>query len=384
VRWSWFVALAVVELLVVVPVFPGRANHDTDAMFREMVAEQYTDWWSPVLMALWRPFHELGFGIGFILAGQTAVLFAAVGSLVSPLFRRRWSAIAVTIVICLWPTTYAMLINVIRDTWFTVAVVAGLAVVFRARSPTAIHGSLLAASLVVIMAARQNGVLTLLALSFAAAAHWGLLRARSRTRRVALWGALAVVGVLLSLVAVEAMKGVISVQASGPETATFFVDLDELSTRSGTMLIPAAYRLDDVTIGDLAIERNYLAVELNFLTPSRRKGSGFDCPPTCVTRPVTHGSTRYGSTRMRTSRLAGSCSPVRRGGAGRRPRRTTPPPERADCSMLVRCVSANSRRATCRRSANPTSAGAESCTDRGSTSRSLRPQSWCEGGAGLL
>lgn len=49
-RWPWLVGLLIVLVLVVVPTFPGRANHDTDQMVRDMSAGVYTDWWSPLLM----------------------------------------------------------------------------------------------------------------------------------------------------------------------------------------------------------------------------------------------------------------------------------------------------------------------------------------------
>ena len=53
-------------------------------MVRDMDAGVHTDWWCPILMMLYRPFYELGFGIGFILLGQVSG-FISVGALIRPL-----------------------------------------------------------------------------------------------------------------------------------------------------------------------------------------------------------------------------------------------------------------------------------------------------------
>lgn len=257
-RWPWLVGLAVVQLLIVVPTFPGRANHDTDQMVQDMDVGVYWDWWSPLLMMAWRPLYELGFGIGYTQMGTVAVAFAAVGSLIRPLFSRQWSAVLGAAVICLFPTVYTMLISVIRDSWFTVAVVATLAVIFRTRRPAPIHGALLLLGLASIVAARQNGALVVVVLTFAACANWGLLRVQSSAvRRIATWSAVSLAVGIAALVGVRVLYAVTDVVPTGPETATFYVDLDEMSTRVGRILVPDEFLVEPVTLTDLAAARNY-------------------------------------------------------------------------------------------------------------------------------
>lgn len=257
-RWPWFVGLAVVQLLVVGPTFPGRANHDTDTMVRDMGVGVYWDWWSPTLMMMWRPFYEFGFGIGYIQVGTVAVAFAAIGSLIRPLFFRQWSAILAAVALCLFPSVYSMLITVIRDTWFAVAVVATLAVIFRTRRPAPIHGALVLLGFLLIVAARQNGAIVVVILAFAACANWGLLRIqRSTLHRLLAWSAASIAVGLLSLIGMRTLYAITDVVSTGPETATFYVDLDEMSTRVGQMLVPDEFLREPLTLADLAASRNY-------------------------------------------------------------------------------------------------------------------------------
>lgn len=259
-RWRWLVGLAAALLLIAGPTFPGRANHDTDAMVRNMDAGAYTDWWSPILMMAWRPFYEVGIDIGAVQIGQISVLFVAIGVLVRPLCSRQWSAIALTLALCLFPPTYGMLTNVIRDTWFTVAVVACVAVIFRTRRPAAIHGTLLALTLFTIVAARQNGLTTVIVLAFAAAAHWRLLESpRSVVARTAKWAAVAIAVAIALFGTTQLVSRLASVTPTGPETATFYVDLDDMSTRVGELLVPSVYVRGTLTLDELAEARNYSA-----------------------------------------------------------------------------------------------------------------------------
>lgn len=257
-RWRWFVGLGAMWLLIAVPSFPGRANFDTISMVENMDAGAYTDWWSPLLMIAWKPFYELGFGLGFILLGQIAAMFVAVGALVRPLFRTQWAAVLAAAAVCLFPTSYAMLINVIRDTWFTVAILGCLAVVYRTRQPRPIHGALLALGLLTVMAARQNGVPVVMVLAGAAALHWGFVaRYRTTVRRAA---AAVVVGVIVGVAVfglAQAMVRVADVEATGPEAVLYYVDVDEMSTRVGEFLVPDVFLRQPVTLDQLAEERNY-------------------------------------------------------------------------------------------------------------------------------
>ncbi len=257
-RWRWLVGLAALWLLIAAPSFPGRANLDTILMVENMDAAAYTDWWSPLLMIAWKPFYELGFGLGFILLGQIAAMFVAVGALVRPLFRTQWGAVIAAAAVCLFPTSYAMLVNVIRDTWFTVAIVGCLAVIYRTRDPRPMHGALLALGLVTVMAARQNGVPVVMVLAGATALHWGFVtRFRQPLRRAAaVLGIGVIVGTLVFGLA-QAMVRVADVEATGPETVLYYVDLDEMSTRVGEFLVPDEFIRIPVTLDQLAEERNY-------------------------------------------------------------------------------------------------------------------------------
>lgn len=258
-RWPWVVGLVIVLALVVVPTFPGRANHDTDQMVRDMAIGVYTDWWSPLLMMAWKPLYMIGFGIGFVQIGQVAALFAAVGSLLRPVFTRRLHAIAATVFVCLFPTTYAMLINIIRDTWFTVAVVCSVAVAFRTRSPRPVHGALLVLGLGAVVAARQNGIVVVMVVAGAAALHWGLVGLRtSRVRRLVTGVAVGVLTGLVYFGVVQGLHAVTDVVPTGPASATYYVDLDEMSTRVGTLLVPDVYIRDTLTLDDLRADRNYI------------------------------------------------------------------------------------------------------------------------------
>ncbi|MEM8621102.1 MAG: hypothetical protein AAGF73_15395 [Actinomycetota bacterium] len=246
--------------LIAVPVFPGRANNDTINMVEELRAGEYTDWWSPLLMMVWKPFYEIGFGLGFILLGQIAVFFVGIAALIRPLFVRTWPAVATAVAICLFPTSYAMLINVIRDTWMTVAVVGCLAVIYRSRRPAPIHGALLLLGCFGIVAARQNGVFVIVVIAAAAIMHWGLLPNavhRSIVRRGLFAAAVGVVVGAGFFVTAQLLVRVTDVTPTGPETSTYYVDLDEMSTRVGEMLVPEVMIRDTLTLDDLAVNRNY-------------------------------------------------------------------------------------------------------------------------------
>ena len=185
-------------------------------------------------------------------------MFAAVGVLVRPLFRTQWAAIAAAATVCLFPTSYAMLINVIRDTWFTVAILGCLAVVYRTRRPRPIHGALLALGLLTVMAARQNGAPVVMVLAGAAALNWGFVERYGRT--VLRAGAAIAIGVIAGVVVfglTQAMVRVADVEATGPETVLYYVDVDEMSTRVGEFLVPDVFLREPVTLDQLAEERNY-------------------------------------------------------------------------------------------------------------------------------
>jgi hypothetical protein len=85
-------------------------------------------------------------------------------------------------------------------------------------------------------------------LTFVVTAHWNLARVeRSAMARVAVWVAGGMAVGVIDLGATKLIMRAADVRATGPETAMFYVDLDEMSTRVGKVLVPEVYMREPLT-----------------------------------------------------------------------------------------------------------------------------------------
>ena len=86
-------------------------------------------------------------------------------------------------------------------------------------------------------------------LTLVVAAHWNLARVeRSAMVRVAVWVAGGLAVGVICLGATQLITRATNVKATGPEAATFYVDLDALNTPVGEMLVPDVYMREPLAL----------------------------------------------------------------------------------------------------------------------------------------
>jgi len=236
-RWPLLLML-VPLVLICLPFWPGHMSADTLAQIGQVRdLDLLNNHHAPLLMAVWKPFFELGMGPGWVLTGQVAAFLAGCYLVLRSTFGRLVSSLLAS-AFALWPAVYGMLGYLSRDTWFAALLVLTFGAVVRAtqrgdRERTVwIVVAVVAAWLT--LAARQNaapaivlGLAVLVALSF-------------RRRRMVVGlvgGALATV----VLMATQMMLSqILTVRDVAPEQVTYVYDLGALSVRDRENHFPPA------------------------------------------------------------------------------------------------------------------------------------------------
>jgi hypothetical protein len=231
--------------------WPGHMSADTLTQIGEVMSGDFTNWHTPILEALWKPFFDFGMGPGYVLFGQL-VVFTGGCFLVLRTTLRPLAAAAVTALISLSPPVLGALGYLGRDTWFIALLVLSTGAVARASQATGrrriawIALAMVAAWLT--LASRQNAaaavVMPLIALVVVLGSMW---RARrddwprrlSTRRRRAVGAVMAAVGLTLVLIATQyAVNAALGTTDSDPEQTLFVHDLAHMSVREDRNLLP--------------------------------------------------------------------------------------------------------------------------------------------------
>jgi hypothetical protein len=238
-------------ILVCVGFWPGHMSADTLNQIAQVRSFDLTNQHSPLLVALWKPFYDLGAGPGWVLGAQVSAFLAGCYLTLRAAFERLVAAL-ISSVIALWPAVFGMLGYLSRDTWFAALLVLtfGLTVhAARAESGRPFWIAAALASAWLALAARQNAapavVLAVIVLA------WMLplpgRRSRGRAKRLGAtvaWGVAITLAMIGTQVAAYAALGVHDV---APQQYLYIYDLGNLSLRDHKNDFPR-----DVMPGDRA------------------------------------------------------------------------------------------------------------------------------------
>jgi hypothetical protein len=251
-----FAALAV----AIIGFWPGYFNADTTGQIFQLKTFDFTDWHSPLLMAAWRPWYDLGFGPGWLL-GFTIVVVGGATYVVYRLGLSRLPAALAAGATVLYAPDLGMLGLLGRDAWFLGAILGCWACLVQAiRPPGRARTAWLAAAWLLalaMVAARQNAVVCLPVV--AGAMVWLARRDRvpssPRTRRDLLLRVGAGALVIASVVgALRVAYWGLDVQAAHAEQGPMLYDLFQLSERGHEVLLsPSYYPAQDRTALEQAV-----------------------------------------------------------------------------------------------------------------------------------
>jgi len=256
-RLASLLVLAAVAALVVVTFWPGHVDGDTPDAVMSAANGPATDWHSPILFEIWRPFYLLGLrSTGYPMAATVVTMLAGFYLLMRTRLSRPWS-VGLAVALIAFPPVLSWSIHVGRDAWFTALTVCAFGLATRAwrtagRSRRiSVAMALVAAFLA--QAARQDAFMVVFAVALAVAPL--LLPSTMRWRRLAVAGigVAATLGIVLVYGVVEAATGV---RHSYPEQSLYVQDLATLSRAEGRVLFPP----DIFPAQDLAYIRSHSTV----------------------------------------------------------------------------------------------------------------------------
>jgi hypothetical protein len=256
-RWPLLILLAPL-VLVCAGFWPGHMSSDTLGQIGQVMSFDLTNQHSPLLVAVWKPFFELGAGPGWVLTLQVAAFLAGAYLALRAVFGRVAAAL-ITSVVALWPAVFGMLGYLSRDTWFASLLVLSFGLTVRAAQssgrfrPWWIVAAFAAAWLT--LAARQNAApaVALAVVVLAALLPLGLLHRGGAVRRLA---AAVVVGVVLTAGLMATQVGAsaaLGVRDVAPEQYLYIYDLGNLSVRDHVNhfprdVMPAARRFHQLAL----------------------------------------------------------------------------------------------------------------------------------------
>ena len=222
--------------LIVVPPWPGVFTIDSQAMYRMANAGNVDDWYSPILVSMWRVALAVGLPSSAVFVTATAVVVVGLLTLYR-LALPRWWALVATAATVLFPPVYGLLGWVGRDVWFlglllVVAASLGWATVLPARRFPLVTLAFTAAWLAAD--ARQNGFPALAVVGGAAA--WFVFSGR-RHRWWLVIGA-SLLTILLGVAAQRAARIVAVQKDVSPEQVLYFQDLLAVSLRLEESQVP--------------------------------------------------------------------------------------------------------------------------------------------------
>lgn len=227
-RWPLLIMLVPLAL-VCLPFWPGHMNADALAQIGQVRGDYpLNNHHAPLLMAVWKPFYELGMGPGWLLTVQVAGFLAGCYLVLRSVFGRLPASL-IAGAITLWPSVYGVLGGLGRDTWFTALLVLTFGLVVRAAQREGRERTVWIVLAIVAawfaLAARQNAAA---AIVLALAVLVGLLLPRRRVLGGLIGGALLTVALMATQVGAGAA---LSVDDVAPEQVLYVYDLGALSVR---------------------------------------------------------------------------------------------------------------------------------------------------------
>jgi hypothetical protein len=220
--------------------WPGHMNADAITQIVQASTGDFTNHHDPLLMAIWRPFYELGFGPGWVLGLHLLTFGAGCWLLLRTVLPRLPAAVA-TAAISLSPPVFGMLGNWGRDAQFTALLLLTSGLTARAISDPGRRRLWIVLAIVaawLTLAARQNAAPIVVG---ALAVIGGLLlsgRVVGRGRQIA---AAIGVGVLLTVALMATQFGAnaaLGVRDVNAEQWTMVYDLAAISHRERENLFP--------------------------------------------------------------------------------------------------------------------------------------------------
>lgn len=222
--------------MVVVPPWPGVYTVDSQAMLASARAGRVSDWYSPVLVSLWRVVDAIGVPPSVVFLVSTVVVVVALLAIYRLALPRVWAMVA-TAGTVLFPPVYGLLGWVGRDVWFLALVLVAAAALGWASLVPERRVALLAVAWIAAWFAadaRQNGFPVLAVVGGVTA--W--LVASAWRHRVLLIGGAAVVAVVLGFGLQRAAHTVTVQRDFAPEQVVYFQDLLAVSLWIDESLVP--------------------------------------------------------------------------------------------------------------------------------------------------
>jgi hypothetical protein len=231
------VVLALAAALVFGAFWPGVIPYDSQQIINEAKGHAALDWWTGVGTLMLQTWFALGLGVPVVWAATVAMNVVGIYGCLR-LVLRRVPASFWTLAIVLWPTTYAQLSGMTRDSLyvgFSLMSFAALATIVREHGHRRAPRLMIALAFSVLAAiARQNGLACVFVVAVFATTYSYPASVR-RTTVAMLAGAVASVGVYGGIHLIGFVNGVRNVH---PERATLVYDLASISTITGHDYFP--------------------------------------------------------------------------------------------------------------------------------------------------
>jgi hypothetical protein len=235
------VALAIPSILLAMAYWPGALDADAVGEVHDVATGPISDWHTPVLEGIWRIPWAVGIhGPGWTVPVTLFTLLTGL-YLVARVRFSRWPAVAIAIVVLLFPPVLTWAIHVGVDTWFTASIICAFGLTIRAHR---LNGRPRLVSLVaaawfgfVAAAARHNAYPAVLVL-FVALAVVTVPPTAKRRKLLA-----AGVGVLATLATFGVQSGIqsaLGTRSTHPVQTSLIYDLAQLSLQEHRVLFPPA------------------------------------------------------------------------------------------------------------------------------------------------
>jgi hypothetical protein len=235
-RWPLLVLL-VPLVLVCLPFWPGHMSADTLNQIAQVMSFDLTNQHSPLLVALWKPFFELGAGPGWVLTLQVAA-FLTGAYLVLRAALGRLPAAVVASLVALAPPVFGMLGYLSRDTWYTALLVLLFGLVVRAAQDARHRGAWVALAIAAAWLTLAAPSVVLALIPLAALPPALARRGAGVVRRVALATAAGVALTLALMATQSAASAALGVRDVAPEQYLYVYDLAQLSAREDVNHFP--------------------------------------------------------------------------------------------------------------------------------------------------
>jgi len=237
--------LTTVVVLIWIANSDGRVNADTISMVADSRSGHIGDWHSALLELIWRP-------ISGLISPDVLFLLQVIGLLylTYQLLRVHLASLyaaAAAGLIWMTPLYFSVASSFTRDSWMLVGYLWVSVEVLRFRPGRSVrisHWVSLIAAVIFLSATRQNAVVLIVPHIFA------LLRSRTGLKQLSA-GVIASSVITLPLLIFPLVYRVAGVIDQSPEAPVMLADLDEMSSRQRTMLLPESVLIGDVSLADL-------------------------------------------------------------------------------------------------------------------------------------